>query len=356
MAADEETRRQLRERLRRELLKHGADDLAGVLAKCAEKLHLTCTCCGEQKVVEVGCRKRWCPVCSRKIAATLVARHSYALSMLQWPLMVTLTVRSKSYAEGSVRELVESFFRFRRRRWWKACNIKGGIRGVEITHGAGGWHPHLHLLMDCEWLAVNTPKPPRRCHPDNMAILCKSAQKELAAEWAEHTGQDISIVWVTRAKPETVREIIKYTVDPADLVEMGPNMVEAIRCMAKTRATQTWGSCHGLVGKMKAVEDAAWEPPLCESAARGEYQAHAPQWIPTALVTPSEKQRAARDQRIVRELAAKNKAEWAAFIARRKARKDWEAARITLAKYQAAIDAAKQHRVQRGTHQGYVRL
>jgi hypothetical protein len=276
--------------------------------------------------------------------------------MLQWPLMVTLTVRSKSYAEGSVRELVDAFFAFRKRKWWKACNIRGGIRGVEITHGAGGWHPHLHLLIDCEWLAVNAPKPPRRCHPDNMKLLCQAAQKELAAAWAEHTGQDISIVWVTRAKPDTVREIIKYTVNPDELVKMGAEMVDAIRCMKNTRATQAWGCCHGLVGKMKELDDAAWEPPLCASAARGETNAHAPNWMPSALVMPTEKQRAARDKRLAQEQAAKNKREWAAYVARTKARREWEAARMTLEKYETAIADAKASRVQRGTHPGNVRL
>jgi plasmid rolling circle replication initiator protein Rep len=253
-----EKRAQLIETLKDE----GAHDLAAVLRRCSEPLDLCCVTCGSRKRVETGCRKRWCPVCSRKIAAAKCARYALALRRMQWPLFVTLTVRSRSYAEESVRELVAAFFAFRRRKWWKDCDIKGGIRGVEITHGAGGWHPHLHILMDCEWLAVNAPKIRMGDTKEVKKMKLKAAQKELTEEWANHTGQEISICWVKRADKSTLREVIKYTVDPDDLIKADGWAAEAIRCMRHTRATQAWGSCHGIAAEAKALE--MEEKPRCQ--------------------------------------------------------------------------------------------
>jgi len=40
-------------------------------------------------------------------------------------------------------------------RFRKSCDYVGSIKGVEITHGENGWHPHYHLLWFCEQGSVS---------------------------------------------------------------------------------------------------------------------------------------------------------------------------------------------------------
>lgn len=273
-------RQAMRAALIQSLRAEGDDDLADVLKKCATPLPLVCTSCGSRKTVETGCKKRWCPVCAHVLAGEKVAKYQLALKRMKWPLFVTLTVRSSEYAEESVRALIEAFFGFRRTKWWKACEIAGGIRGVEITHAAGGWHPHLHLLMDCEWLAVEAPKPGRGCAKQKFAILKKQAQRELAKEWAKYLGQETSMVYVKRANKRTLHEVVKYSIDPEDLVEADGWAGEAIRCMRGTRATQTWGNCHGLAAEFRKLENESAPRCTCPGCTR-------PSWLPSVLVDGS---------------------------------------------------------------------
>jgi hypothetical protein len=229
------------------------------------------------KRVETGCKKRWCPVCARKIAAQKVARYELALQRMTWPLFVTLTVRSKEYAAESVRELVEAFFAFRRTKWWKACDVKGGIRGVEITHAAGGWHPHLHLLIDCRWMSAGASLRTHDEHGMPARPAYRQAQVSLTEAWAKATGQDTSIVKVKRADKNTLKEIVKYSIDPKDLVEMEGTAGEAIRCMKGTRATQAWGSCHGIAREARILENKADTGCKCEGCT-------SPRFMPSVLV------------------------------------------------------------------------
>lgn len=296
--------REQRDLLRVLLIDSGRPDLALKLQRCQEPLKLMCIHCGEGRQVETGCRKRWCPVCVRKIAAAKLARYSYAAQRMQWPLMVTLTIRSGGYAKERLRDLVKAFANFRRSDWWKACDIKGGIYGIEITWATGGWHPHIHLLIDCRWLAIDAKEPRGRDRHLYMEAACKAAQKELAHEWGRHinrydrrkaakaeiaklTGtedeiknarrsimrrlksedklngvQDNACVWVDRVNARELTEVIKYSVKPAELINMHYRVVECIMAMDKTRMTQTFGSCQGLVKEQKLLD--AVDKPMCK--------------------------------------------------------------------------------------------
>lgn len=349
LAADAARRAALRSELERILRESGAGDLAERLRKCAEPLHLTCTCCGEARTVETGCRKRWCPVCARKLAAQKCDRYALALQRLEWPLFVTLTVRSSGYAAQSVREVITAFKAFRRRAWWRKCNIRGGIYGVEITHGAHGWHPHLHLLLDCEWMAIDTAKIKRGMTPEEKRRLCQSAQRELAREWAEHVGQETAIIWVKRAKKGTEREVVKYTVNPEDLIEMGDKAAEAIRCMGGVRATQCWGTLYGLVAESKRLENEAHKPAKCATCNKSS-------WMPSAVVShlmgaaskrhEREKRQAARDLPKVNRAITRKVADVAA----------WRPVAETLRKYDLAMKNKRTCKVQRSQTPSVIRI
>ena len=110
----------------------------------------------------ISCGSVWhCPYCAARIAkqrrlevAETMRRHLQAGGHV-W--MGTFTVPHHKFSR--CKELRESLaVAFRRlqsgRRWlrWKeTAGVVGSIRGMEVTHGGAGWHPHLHVLffVDC---------------------------------------------------------------------------------------------------------------------------------------------------------------------------------------------------------------
>lgn len=101
------------------------------------------------------CGSVWlCPVCSAKISER--RRLELAAGLAAWSgsiALVTYTVRHKQ-ADSLARSL-EGLLRARRAaRTCRASQalkarhgIAGTVRALEVTHGANGWHPHLHELV-----------------------------------------------------------------------------------------------------------------------------------------------------------------------------------------------------------------
>lgn len=281
-------RGQLEERLREE----GADDLAERLAKCSKKLVLVCQCCGARKEVEQRCERRWCPVCARKIAAERVARYSYAVERMQWPLFVTLTVTNSLDAWEGLRRLKAAWGRMRRLKWFRDCQVKGGITAIEITNKGRGWHPHLHSVIDCRWLAVSTPAPQRGDSPAMIATRCKQAKAELDAAWSRACRQPTASTYVKRTAQAIIAEVLKYAVDPGTLVHEEGRISDLIRAIDKYRMVQPFGHCLGIGALIKAQAAAERPPKNCESCGK---DAWAPSdalaemlsrptkvWVPTA--------------------------------------------------------------------------
>jgi hypothetical protein len=230
-------------------------DLAAILTKCEEPLVLRCVCCGTVKTVETRCRKRWCPVCARKLAAEKVARYRAVIRRMKSPLFLTLTIRSTTYAAEGICALRKAFKAFRRSVWWKRCEIAGGVCAMEITHGSGGYHPHLHILLDCAWLTVHTKRPQPWMPAAMRKELTEQAQRELTNAWARCIDQDTAIVWVKKASEHTAMEVLKYSVAPAELIAMGDKAAECIRAMTGNRLVVAWGSCYGHVKKWAAEDE-----------------------------------------------------------------------------------------------------
>jgi len=104
------------------------------------------------------CGSIWaCPVCSAKIRNHRAEEISAAAA--RWDLagnsvyMVTLTApHDMGMKLGQLLPVIADSFRavISGRAWLrvkKQAGITGTIRSVEITHGANGWHPHLHVLV-----------------------------------------------------------------------------------------------------------------------------------------------------------------------------------------------------------------
>ena len=234
-------RLQLAERFRRE----GADDLASQLEACESTLKLTCVCCGEQKEATTHCNKRWCPVCAPLVAARRCTRWMHAIEQLEWPLFVTLTIPNSEDPE-TLRELRGHWSKFRRRKIWKE-RVKGGVGAFEVTNKGNGWHPHIHSVIDCEWLSIHVPPPQKWESRAVKKQKYELAQKELSRAWAEQIGSEHGIVWVRRVYGVgVVKEVLKYSVKGDELLGSPEPVVPLVRVLQKTRTLSGFGSLHPL--------------------------------------------------------------------------------------------------------------
>lgn len=245
---------EIREKLRQRLKDEGRYDLAGVLTDCAEIVHMQCICCRSPVLVERGCGKRWCPVCAPRITAKRLDRLGRIAPRMQWPLAVTLTVKNKTHGADCIVHLKETFRKFRRTDFW-ADRVKGGVVGFEVTHRGNGWHPHLHALIDCRWLAVSTPEPTRWMTKRQQASLCKRAQYELSQVWAAYIGQDKAQVWAERAYGKAMEETLKYAIKPSDLLQCSCDAGDMIDEIDKGRMMGTFGNCHACSKEFVGMEE-----------------------------------------------------------------------------------------------------
>jgi len=248
----------LEDRLRDE----GAYDLADTLTKCREPFHLKCVCCSKELHTTKGCAKRWCPVCGPKVTAKRYNRIEPIARRMQWPLSVMLSMKNPKEVAGCVDTMKEAFRKFRRTHFWRST-VQGGFVGFEVTSLHGTPHIHLHALVDCEWLAVSTPKPRRGHSRHEIERLCQMAQAELAAVWAGYLGQKQAVVWVRRADKRALAETIKYPIKPADLIAVKCRASDLIREMDKGRMVSSFGRCHAASKEFLGRDEPTYIEKLC---------------------------------------------------------------------------------------------
>jgi hypothetical protein len=219
----------------------GAFDLAAKLETCGQETSLTCTGCGSHHPIETRCKRRWCPTCARKISFDRVAKYQRRLQHIQWPLWLTLTVKN-SDDETIVDELKAGWKKFRRKKiMLEHCT--GGLWALEVTERGNGWHPHIHAMLDCEWLAHHTPAP---VSCDTKAIISEKityAKAELAEEWGACVGQDWAMALAVRKSgAEAARELLKYAVKGTDLLDSILPIAPMLRMIDAGRTISTFGS------------------------------------------------------------------------------------------------------------------
>lgn len=263
----------LRDRLISKLVDEGENSLAAKLAKCGQKLALTCTCCGRERVVYTRCDLKWCPSCQSRLAARTVERFAAAVEKMSWPTLVTLTVKNYSRSEAKVpfvRNVRAAFTRLRRLRWWKRA-VRGGVACIEVTNKGKGWHPHIHALIDCRWLAVTEPAP-GRASDGQIKLKGKRACREVSQQWelcVKRKGS-VHVRRVYSSDNGDIRkglmEVSKYSVKGSDLVLIKVPVGTLIRQIAASRLTVSWGTMYRL-GKVAAKGGCS----PCDCGAMGEF-------------------------------------------------------------------------------------
>lgn len=229
--------------LEQKLRDEGRDDLAEVLSECAQPLVMACACCSQTFTIEKGCKKRWCPVCAPKVSASRLMRLEGIVSRFKWPLSVTLTMRNVEEGEACVDRIKEAFRKFRRTDFW-ADRVKGGVAGFEVTHRGKGFHPHLHALVDCRWLAVSTPEPKRGYTTRMIKSLCQRAQNELAEVWGGYVQGEKAVVWANRSYGKALTETLKYSIKPSDLLDVACMASTIIDEIDRGRMVTSFGHAH----------------------------------------------------------------------------------------------------------------
>lgn len=257
-----EQRRDLLVRLRAE---DGADDLAEKLSKCGEEFFLDCTSCGYNHRCEKACNLKWCPVCARRKAAQKVAKYERAVLKMQWPLALAFTIANTATIDADdVRAFRKNVRRLIRSKLFRAT-VKGGIYSIELVNTGRGWHLHVHLIVDAEWMSLTIAKPRRDDSRKRKRAKFKAAQQELHDVWCKIVGQLLANIYTSRvAGRDVLVETMKYSVKPADLIAAEGPIAPAIRALSAGRLSTPFGSLWGV---KKDLRDEPRPPFACPSCA-----------------------------------------------------------------------------------------
>ncbi len=279
-----------RERIKERLEEEDATDLCDKISRCGRKFLLHCTNCGRIHETESRCNLKWCPVCSRKRATRLSMKYRKASALMKWPMHVTLTRSNVANIDADcIRGLIRAFKDLRRRRIF-TLNVVGGIKSVELTNTGKGWHPHLHTLLDCEWLAIRTRKPAWKDSRGRKKELCQLASQELHDEWCSCVGQLMASLKVRRCEGDTaVAEVLKYCVKGDDLAESPDTIAEAIRAISAGRLVSAFGSLYNLRSQFREEERPSFPCPAC-----GVVKAWMPEEAVSAMMGKSRRDRRRR--------------------------------------------------------------
>ncbi len=140
------------------------------------------------------CGNRLCPTCCRRrgrkvqeqAEACLKARH------VARPRLMTLTLANEDRLGPAVRRIWRCMKRLKQRAIWRK-NVKGSLIAIEIKHSETGWHPHIHILYEGNFID----------------------QAKLSKQWHQITGNSF-IVDVRAADPGAIRYVTKYLTKPID--------------------------------------------------------------------------------------------------------------------------------------------
>jgi hypothetical protein len=202
----------------------GRDELADTLSECHTKQTIQrCTGCARAVRFWNRCDNLLCPLCQPRLAHERRKAIEWWTKETHQSKHVCLTVRNtEKITRGQINRLKEALNRLRRRKF--ARGWRGGFGCLEVTNESKGWHLHLHLLVDADWID----------------------QRQLAQEWAKATSQDVAIVWVKDARGKDYqREVQKYIVKGTTLAKWTAEDLGAfVDALQGTRTFFTFGTLY----------------------------------------------------------------------------------------------------------------
>lgn len=153
---------------------------------------------GHVKVISNACRLRWCPVCAEAKRVSIQHSVSKWLKTLRRPRFLTLTLQhSTAPLAEQIKALYRGFRLFRKHKSIKS-KVRGGVWffQVKISGKDACWHPHLHIVLDANYIN----------------------KFELSQEWFLATGNSFIIDIRAIKDPEKVGKYVsRYCAQPAHL-------------------------------------------------------------------------------------------------------------------------------------------
>ncbi|MBI3604086.1 MAG: protein rep [Nitrospirae bacterium] len=205
---------------------------------------LYCAHCGEKKRITIRCQGRTCPECRRADFWRLMKGYEGLAETMENPKLATFTVPNmKRLTKEAFLSITRAFKKLFRRKFYQE-RVRGGIFTVETTNHGNGWHPHLHVLLDADYLA----------------------QRKLDADWKKLTGGMVDIR--ARTPQNALPYMLKYVGKAPDIYRTDQNKglkrycspderiareIEFNAAMKGIRMVQPFGSLYGKEKPVKSV-------------------------------------------------------------------------------------------------------
>ena len=212
------------------------DDQSGESWRIANRL---ASCCREPMILrdpagsvlrlsERRCRSRCCPRCRRFRAREVQARLLEACRRMDSRRFLTLTLRSSDAPlADQLRHLRRSFARLRRHHLWKS-RVTGGVYCVEVTYNPkrGQWHPHLHAIIDGEYVV----------------------KQALSDAWCEATGGSTIVdIRAVSSASRVASYVAKYVAKSDDGSKVPANrLAQWAAAIHGLRLVHSFGNLHGV--------------------------------------------------------------------------------------------------------------
>jgi len=197
---------------------------------------------GRVRVATNQCRLRWCYHCSKSRQQFITQAILPWLEKAKEPKLLTLTLRhTQKPLPEQIDYLYSSFVKLRSRNYVKK-RIRGGVWFFQITYNKSKqeWHPHLHCLLDADYMAHCT----------------------LKSYWSEITdGSEIIHIRTIYDRDKTLSHNARYAARPSTLekipVLLWPQLFTAFK---NRRMVGTWGGARSIsLRPQKPMDAEEWK-------------------------------------------------------------------------------------------------
>ena len=223
----------------------GQDALAMTLDAChTEWTVQICNDCSKSRRFPNRCDLSFCPECQPRLASERKKAVEWWTKLIKQPKHMVLTLKNtRNITTGHLSELKRWFARLRRRQFARCW--RGGFWSIEVTNEGSGWHLHMHILVDADWID----------------------EGELAKQWADVTGRIGRIVKVKDARQKNyLAEVTKYAVKGSQLAQWTPEQIEQfVLAFGRQKTFGVFGDLHAARTKFSEwIADLQNSKPKCE--------------------------------------------------------------------------------------------
>lgn len=194
---------------------------------------------GQVRVTSKSCKLRWCPMCSAARRWHLTKQVSEWLKTAEKPKFLTLTFQHFDIPlVDQINNLYNCFKTFRKKKFFrKEC--RGGVWFFQIKKSKNDnlWHPHLHCLIDSEWIVKD----------------------DISKAWEVITeGSKIVDIKGVTDESKVAEYVARYSAKPSLLSTLElDDQFEIVSVLHGRRLVGTWGSARSISLRPSKPPDAA---------------------------------------------------------------------------------------------------